>query len=230
MHADVDMVDLRSCHGVTGVVVVVDVLRAFTTAAVAFARGAAEIRPVRTVEEALAARRADPRVLVLGEVGGSPVDEFDLDNSPTTMRGADVRDRILVHRSSAGTQGLVRSSGADVLLATGFPTAGATVRYLAGLAPAKVTFVATGRDAARDGDEDLACAEYIAALLRGQRPDPAAYVERIPRSTAGRLFGQPAHPEYPAADLDEAAAVDTFDRALVCRRRRGRMRLTAEEP
>ena len=29
------------------------------------------------------------------------------------------------------------------------------------------------------GDEDLACAEYLEFLLKGQQPDPAPYVERI---------------------------------------------------
>lgn len=224
------IVDLRACHGVTGVVVVVDVLRAFTTAAVAFAGGAREIRPVATVEEALAARREDPGVLVLGEVGGRPVDGFDLDNSPAGMRRVDVRGRALVHRSSAGTQGLVRSRRADVLLATGFPTAGATAHHIGRLVPDRVTFVATGRDAARDGDEDLACAEYVAALLCGRRPDPAPYVERIARSTAGRRFADADQPEFPAEDLAEAAAVDTFDRVLVCRRRAGGLVLLPEGP
>lgn len=47
--------------GVAGaVVVVVDVIRAFTTAAYAFGSGAAEIYPVANVDEALAFKAANP--------------------------------------------------------------------------------------------------------------------------------------------------------------------------
>ena len=44
--------NLGTCHEATGVVVI-DVIRAFTNAAVAFSRGAKEIYPVSGVEEAL---------------------------------------------------------------------------------------------------------------------------------------------------------------------------------
>ena len=44
---------LETCHTATGIVLVIDVLRAFSTAAYAFSRGAKEIRLVSTVEEAL---------------------------------------------------------------------------------------------------------------------------------------------------------------------------------
>ena len=43
-----------------GAVVVIDVLRAFTTAAFAFTRGANRILPVSSVDEALALQQATP--------------------------------------------------------------------------------------------------------------------------------------------------------------------------
>ena len=46
-------------HEVDGVVVVIDVLRAFTTAAFAFDRGADEILLVSTVEEAFEVREQE---------------------------------------------------------------------------------------------------------------------------------------------------------------------------
>jgi 2-phosphosulfolactate phosphatase len=45
--------DLETCREADGMVVVIDVIRAFTNAAFAFSRGAKEIRPVGTVEEGL---------------------------------------------------------------------------------------------------------------------------------------------------------------------------------
>ena len=43
----------ETCGGATGVVVAIDVIRAFTTAAFALAAGARDIVPVGTVEQAL---------------------------------------------------------------------------------------------------------------------------------------------------------------------------------
>jgi phosphosulfolactate phosphohydrolase-like enzyme len=56
--------------GVSGVVVAIDVLRAFTTAAYAFQAGASSIWLVGAVEEALSLGRAIPGSLVMGEVHG----------------------------------------------------------------------------------------------------------------------------------------------------------------
>jgi phosphosulfolactate phosphohydrolase-like enzyme len=55
---DVRMVTLTDAPTAEGVVVVVDVLRAFTVAALALDLGATAVRCVRTVEEALAERDA----------------------------------------------------------------------------------------------------------------------------------------------------------------------------
>lgn len=74
-----------------GAVVVVDVLRAATTAAVALAARAALIPPVRTVQEAFAARGADRCALLLGEVDGAPIPGFDLrGEEPEGVAGAGV--------------------------------------------------------------------------------------------------------------------------------------------
>ena len=57
---------------------VVDVLRAFTTTAYAFDRGAKEIILVSTIEEAFELRERDGDYLLVGEVNGLPIDGFDL--------------------------------------------------------------------------------------------------------------------------------------------------------
>jgi 2-phosphosulfolactate phosphatase len=56
--------------GVDGAVVVIDVIRAFSTAAYAFDAGASAIYLVATVDEALAFKAAHPDVLAMGEDHG----------------------------------------------------------------------------------------------------------------------------------------------------------------
>ena len=213
---------LETCGSATDMVVVIDVLRAFTTAAHAFAAGARAIMLVGTVEEALALRRRMPGALAMGEVDGLPVAGFDLGNSPSALLGMDLTGRRLIQRTSAGTQGVVRSIEAGALLACSFVCAGATARYIGQRAPASVTFVITGVSPDLDGDEDAACADYLESLLCTEdAPDSVPFVRRVPDSGVGRLFADPSRPSLPAADMACAMAADLFDFAMPVERKNG---------
>ena len=72
-----------------GPVVAIDVLRAFTTAAYAFASGARAIYLVGSVPEALAFKARHPGVLAMGEDRGLRPDGFDFSNSPVAVAEAD---------------------------------------------------------------------------------------------------------------------------------------------
>ena len=203
-----------------GAVVVIDVLRAFTFEAWAFERGAARVLAVDDADRALeVAHSFTPPALAAGERGGRPLEGFDLGNSPLALADFDVAGRTLVHRTSAGTQGLARTAGSELVLAASFVTASATARYLLEADVDEVTFVVTGDSLGRNGDEDLACAELIAALLTsgvtGDVPDPAVFLGRVADSDAGRMFS-PEGPDWaPPEDLRLACEVDRFGFALV---------------
>lgn len=199
-------------------VVVIDVLRAFTTVPWLYHRGAARVLAVDTRERAEALRDGPlPEAWLAGEVGGVPLEGFDLGNSPTEVAALAedaLTGRTVVHRTSAGTQGLVRTAGSGASFAASFVTAGATARALRDLSPDRITFVITGASLGRDGDEDLAAAELIAARVAGHDPDPAPYLTRVALADAGRSFA-PGGPDWaPPADLEAACDVDRFDLAL----------------
>lgn len=214
MTTEVSFVDLADAVPAEAVVVV-DVLRAFTLVPWLYARGAERVFAVDTREAALELRAtALPEALLAGEHGGRPYPDFDLGNSPSEVQSLDLTGATVVHRTSAGTQGLARTVGSGVVLAASFVTCAATTRRLQALAPASLTFVITGASLGRDGDEDLACAELIAARLRGEDPDPQPFLARVPASDAGRLFA-PDGPEWaPPADLALACEIDRFDITL----------------
>jgi 2-phosphosulfolactate phosphatase len=209
---------LKTCTEASGTVIVVDVIRAFTVAAYAFAAGAREVLLVGTEEEALALRDRFPGAWAMGEVDGLKPEGFDLGNSPVALAGRDLSGRRLIQRTSAGTQGVVCSSpGADTLLACSLCCASATARYVLECAPETVSFVITGIHAGaqeNDGDEDLACADYVEALLGGKAPDIGPVVQRVLDSYVARMFHDPARPEFPAADLKYCVDVDRFDFAM----------------
>lgn len=220
-------VTLETCDQETGLVVVIDVLRAFTTAAFALANRAKEIVLVGGVDEAFALRAMWPEALIMGEVDGRQVSGFDFGNSPAALIGVDLDGRRLIQRTSAGTQGVVRSVNAAAIFTASFVCAQATVKAIQAMQPEQVTFVNTDNRPGGYGDEDKACSDYLSALLRGEQPDPAIYLDRVRNSVNGRLFADTAVTHLLAADLDCATDLDRFGFAMRVNRQGGRHILTA---
>lgn len=212
--------DLEDCHTARGVVIVIDVLRAFSTAAYAFSRGAKEVILVGTVEEALAFKATIPNALAMGEVGGLQPEGFDFGNSPTYIDEAELAGLTMIHRTSAGTQGVVRSQGAEVMLAASFVVANATTRYISKLAASEVTFVITGRSY-NGGEEDIACAEYLEELLKGNRPDGKPFIRRVLESRDAFPHRDPSQRGFPLSDLEYCTQIDKFDFAMPVTRENG---------
>ncbi|HUE99301.1 MAG TPA: 2-phosphosulfolactate phosphatase [Anaerolineales bacterium] len=222
--------NLETCHAATGIVVVIDVIRAFTNAAFAFSRGAKEIYPVGTVEEALKFKRELPNSFACGEVGGIPPEGFDFGNSPTQTKTLDLEGRVIVQRTGAGTQGIVRSIDANIMLAASLVVATATVTYIRNRRADCVTFVVTGQIGDERGDEDLACAQYLEAMLMDQQPDRAATIDRVYRSRDALLHLDPDLPAFPRSDLDHCINIDAFDFAMPVIKESGRYVMRASKP
>jgi len=210
---------LETCHEVDGAVVVVDVLRAYTTAAFAFDRGADEIFLVSTVEEAFELRNQNPDCLLMGEVEGLPIKGFDLPNSPIAVARMDLTSRRLIQRTTAGTQGVVMATKADHLFAASLCVGACTAKCIEALSPEVVTFVETGVRKKGGGDEDVACSDYIAGYLFGRPPKYAHIRNRVLNSRAARKFTGTENSDFPQADLAHALMIDRFDFAMKVERR-----------
>ncbi|WP_426503498.1 2-phosphosulfolactate phosphatase [Dactylosporangium sp. McL0621] len=179
------------------VVVVIDVIRAFTTAAVAFERGAAEIACAPSVEAGRDLRRRHPDRLLVGEAGGLRPADFDFGNSPWEMSAARLDGRRLIQATSNGTRGLARCPDAAALLAVSAPNVGATARWIARHHPGVPwTLVCTGRTA-----EDRACAGYLAGLLDGSAPERADLVAGIDEGAAQHAHAYARRPASERVDL-----------------------------
>src|SRR5215471_1266633 len=96
-----------------GVAVIIDVFRAFSVEAYAFARGAARSFPVAEIEAARQLKLAHPEAILLGERHAKPLPGFDCGNSPTELERIDVASRTLIHTTNSGTQGLANAGVAD---------------------------------------------------------------------------------------------------------------------
>jgi 2-phosphosulfolactate phosphatase len=203
---------LENCDKAVGVVVVIDVLRAFSTACYAFICGAKEISLVGEVDEAFALRNRMPGALIFGEVSGLKVDGFDFGNSPLEFKNIDLSGKQLILRSSSGTQGVIRATNGTHLLASSFCCAGATIHLLQRLAPERVSFVITGIRPDGRGDEDTALADYLADRLRGLDPDPQPYIERVIHSMNAEMLRK--EPFLCAEDINLCTVLDLFPYTL----------------
>ena len=214
----------RDAEQARGVVVVIDVLRAFTVSAYALAGGAIELLLVRTIEEALSLRaKRYPDALLAGEVNGRLIPGFDLNNSPAVMQTRDVRGRRVIQRTGAGTQGAVNARHASRLLVASLVNAQATVAYAAQLAEHdpthQITLIPTAGTVEDEGPraiEDEVCAAYMEALLRGPEDAGNVLARGIAELEANGRLGiwSQGLEDFPPGDVTAAMAANRFPFAM----------------
>lgn len=200
-------------HGASdarGVVIVIDVFRAFTVTAYAIAGGAREVLFVADLEQAREVAAKIPGAILCAEVDGLPVNGVPISNSPTMIAAAELAGRSLVQRSSAGVQSLAAAQAATRVFAASLVVAGATARTVLDLDPDLVTLV----ESRADHPEDGACAAYLAGLLGGGRPDLESLLTQLRASSRYAELASGTVPGFPATDLDLALDLDRFDFAL----------------
>lgn len=199
-----------------GLAVVIDVIRAFTSAPFALAAGAGKILLVRNIDEAFRLKRKIPGALIMGEDRGLPPKGFDFGNSPADLEGLDLSGKTMIQRTSAGTQGVTRAVNAEHKIAASFVCARATIDYIRKIGPEKVSFIITGSESGFSGSEDAACADYLEASLKDKNPDPAEYLEKVRTSPVSReIFLNPDFPLFKPEDIDKCTCLDLFSFPLV---------------
>ncbi|MFZ5915327.1 MAG: 2-phosphosulfolactate phosphatase [Chloroflexota bacterium] len=217
---------MRGAQQAQGVAVVIDVYRAFTSAALMVHLGAERILLLAEPEAALRLKQ-ETGCLAVGEVDGVPVPGFDLGNSPSQIVAAGralFAGRTVALRTSAGVTGAVAAARrSDVVILGGFVTAAAIARYIRNMQPEPqvVSLVAMGAGGAEATPEDLACADYIAHLLTGAPYEHLTALDRIVRHECTQKFLRADQPHFPPADPLYCLQRDLFDFTLVAVQKEG---------
>ena len=205
---------LRGAQEAEGTTIIIDVFRAFTTAAVACDRGAEKIVLVAQVEEALELRRRGVGHLCIGEVDGKRPPGFDFGNSPYEVSQADFTGKTLIQSTRAGTVGVTAAAAASTLSLGSFVIAAATVRAILATAPPLITIVAMGNAARWRSDEDEQCALYLRNLLQGRRPDPEAVQKLVRVGQEAQKYDDPSQPHFHPRDREMALHIDRYPFAI----------------
>jgi 2-phosphosulfolactate phosphatase len=211
--------DIRTYNGLAGaaqahgLVVIIDVFRAFTTACYVLAQ-----RPTAyllaggcTTARRLGLGRPDTLLIGKPEPGSDLV--YDIPNSPTRALSIPIRGRTVIHRTAAGARGVLAAQHADAVLVAGFANAAATVRYIQALSPAFVSLVAMGHEGTTPALEDDLCAACLAASLTAEPFDLTPHLASV-RQTSGAYFVGSAQDEYPVEDFDRCLTLDSYPYAL----------------
>lgn len=185
-----------------GVTVVIDVIRAFTTATHAFLNQVGRIFPVATANDAFALKQSYPDALLAGEINALPIQGFDFGNSPWEVSRASLKGRDLIMRTTNGIAAALNARDSKQVLVAALVNAQSTVDYLLAQAPSSIVLVASHPT----GDEDVACAEYMRGLLGGKGISLDEAIHRTQTARAAKKFLDGSNPHLHAQDIEMAAA------------------------
>ena len=194
-----------------GLCVIIDVFRAISLECCLYDLGASLVRPVGSIEDTLALHSRIPGSLLIGERGGAKIEGFDYGNSPSSVTREGIAGRVVLHTTSAGTQGVVNAQGAEEIITGSLVNAAAIAAYIAQRQPQEVSLVCMGYAGIAPAREDELCAAYIESLLRGQPMEDIARRAAALQQGGGAHFFDPAQQHiYPEADFHFCIRRDVY--------------------
>lgn len=201
----------------TGMAVIIDVFRAFSLECYLYEFGAKLVRPVGSVEEAWALKEKIPDAVLIGERHGIRLEGFDFGNSPSQVEAAKemIAGRVVIHTTSAGTQGIVNAENATEILTASLVNADAVASYIRENAEKKglpVSIVAMGLSARAHAAEDDLCAEYIDALIHKKEIPPTFEQRRqdLKLFDGKRFFDPSLQEHFPEKDYHMCIRTGAF--------------------
>lgn len=152
--------------------IIVDVIRATTSMAVMFDRGAARVLAASSIEQAREAARLVPGRLLCGERNVQRIPGFDYGNSPVQFSELDLSGGELIMTTTNGTRAFYACPEQAPRLAGSFYNAQAVTSYALELAQTRqcdIHIICAG-ESDYFGLDDAVCAGYLALELQRQQP------------------------------------------------------------
>lgn len=199
-----------------GLVVVIDVFRAFSLEAYLFDMGAIAIMAVETLEDAFQLKQTTDNSLLIGERCGKKCEGFDYGNSPSVIERKFVEGKNIIHTTSSGTRGLLNVNHADELIAGSLVNARAIADYILKKSPERVSLVCMGDASKSPAEEDVLCAQYIKYLITGNNDqDYKKKIQNLKNTSGSKFFDAHLQEIYPERDFWMCTNCNIFPFVLI---------------
>ncbi|MEO8973822.1 MAG: 2-phosphosulfolactate phosphatase, partial [Ktedonobacteraceae bacterium] len=156
--------------------IVIDVIRATTTLAVIFERGASRVFVAGSIEQARAAAQFHPGCFLCGERNVRPLPGFDYGNSPVQFSQLNLTERELILTTTNGTRAFYACPDGTTCLAGSFYNAHAVTAHALQLAQERGSNIALVCSGEFDyfALDDAVCAGYLVQALQQQAESQTA--------------------------------------------------------
>lgn len=205
---------LEGAKKATGLTVIIDVFRAFSTACYSFDCGVIKIIPVGDINLAYRLKQENPDFVLIGERNEQKPPGFDFGNSPSQLLNETLKGKTVVHTTSSGTQGIANAVNANEIITGSFVNAGAIARYIQQRKPVTVSLVCMGYACEYPTDEDTLCAQFIKNQLEGVVNNFHEMKEIIRKGSGARFFDPDKQSWSPKADFELCLSLNRFDFVL----------------
>ena len=221
---------IQGAREAEGLVVIIDVFRAFSCEPLFFHFGAKRVILEADPQKALSLRRDIPDAILVGEVNEVPIEGAELGNSPSHVikKGRPYfSGKTVIHRTTAGVVGVKCAyGGSDEILLGSFVMASAICRHITTKNPPVVTLVAMGERGERPGPEDEKCADYIEHLISGSPFDPVEMFRRVVYQPTAQKFIKGDKDYLPREDPIFCLQLNLFDFVLSVSEMDGRLEVS----
>lgn len=189
------------------VAIVIDVFRAFSTASYVLKQQPNNY--IFTTKSSIISKLMInfPQPFIIGKAEKGSTLTYNIPNSPTRVQEIDLTGRNVFHRTEAGAKGIISARNADIILATGFVNAVATVQYIKSLQNTKIFIFPMGHEATSPSLEDNLCAEYIKSLLNDKKMNLYPFMKKI-KKNSGKYFFSDDQWQYPYDDFKRCLEID----------------------
>ena len=195
-----------------GLTVIIDVFRAYTTAAYLFANQAEKIFIVSKVETARTLKEELNNPVLIGERKGIKIEDFDFNNSPYFISQHNFKGKEIILSTSAGTKGIIAAENAAEIITGSFVNFSAAAEFIKSKNPKTVSLVAMGNNGVAEADEDNLYADQLTNLLEGKKTLAQAEIKDRLRSPAGdRFFADETQSEMPKQDFEYCLKLNKFN-------------------
>ena len=199
----------------TGIAIIIDVFRAFTVEPIIIKNGAKKLIVIGDKEIAYNFKKENSDYILIGERDGIKLPDFDYGNSPSQIEKVDFTNKVVVHTTSCGTQGIVNSMNAKEIITGSLVNISAIVKYIKNRGYDDISIVTLAKPGADPFEEDKLCAEYIKEKLENKSTDEfKSRILNLKYTSGAKFFDDELQEIYPKKDFYLCTDIDKYDFVL----------------